>query len=131
MYAFVVLHELATTLKADVTDIAMGIMYMYQSSEPTGSEWSTIPYISISLSLNVILTLMIVTRLILHTRNVRIAVGGTGSGGLCKTIVTMFIESCTLYAVNSLLALVLVGAGSGALDIFITTLPGTQVRAFP
>ena len=108
----------------------MGIVYMYQSSEPTGSEWSTIPYISISLSLNVILTLMIVIRLILHTRNVRTAMGETGSGGLCKAIITMFIESCTLFAVNSVLVLVLVGAGSGALTIFITTLPGTQVCAF-
>ena len=74
---------------------------------------------------------MIVIRLILRARNIRIALGGTGSGGLCKAIATMFIESCTLFTVNSLLVLVLMSAGSGTLDIFILTLPGTQVRVFP
>ena len=75
----------------------MGIILVYQSSELTAKVWSALPYFSISLSLNVLLTLMIVIRLILHTRNIRAAMGIAGSGRLSKAIVTMLIESCALY----------------------------------
>ena len=97
----------------------MGVMFIYQTSEPTNvDEWSIIPYFSISLSLNILLTLIIVIRLALHARNVRTALGGTGSGGLCKAIVTMFIESCAVNAVISVLLLGLFGARSGAFNLF-------------
>ena len=109
----------------------MGIMLTYQSAELTSFEWAGIPYFSISLSLNITLTLMIVVRLTLHARGVRTAMGETGSGGLCKAIVTMFVESCAINAVTSVLVLGLIGAGSGALIIFISILSETQVRAFP
>ena len=109
----------------------MGIMLTYQSAELTGFEWAGIPYFSISLSLNIILTLMIVVRLTLHARGVRTAMGETGSGGLCKAIVTMFVESCAINAVTSLLVLGLFGSGTVAADISLPILPQTQVRAFP
>ena len=54
------------------------------------------PYLSVSVSLNILLTLMIVIRLILHTRNVRTAMGMSGIGGLYKTIIVMLIESCVI-----------------------------------
>ena len=111
----------------------MGIMFLYQLSELTGgvylSVWFDLPYFSISLSLNVLLTLMIVIRLILHTRDIRASMGGTGIGGLYKVIVTMLIESSALYAVNSLLVLGPSSAGNSASDIFIPILAETQVCA--
>ena len=48
--------------------------------------WSGLAYLSISLSLNVLLTLMIVIRLILHARNARVAMGITGGGGFCQAM---------------------------------------------
>ena len=51
-----------------------------------------IPYLSISVSLNVLLTLLIVIRLVLHIRNIRVAMGTAGIGGLCKSIVTMLMS---------------------------------------
>ena len=57
--------------------------------------------------------------------------GGTGSGGLCKAVITMFIESCAVNAMTSLLVLGLIGAGSSAVPIFVSILPETQVCAFP
>ena len=108
----------------------MGIILTYQSTQLTSFEWAGIPYFSISLSLNVILTLMIVVRLILHARGVRAVMGETGSGGLCKAIVTMFIESFAINAVTSVLVLGVIGGGNGSLPFFTSILPETQVRAF-
>ena len=83
----------------------MGIILVYQSSELTAKVWSALPYFSISLSLNVLLTLMIVARLVLHTRNIRTSMGIAGIGGLCKVIITMLIESSVIYATSSLLVI--------------------------
>jgi len=113
----------------------MGITFVYQTSQPNSSFWNStaidfgIPYFSISLSLNILLTFLIVTRLILHSRNVRVAMGGPGgAAGLYKAIVTMLIESCALYAVNSLLFVGPWGAGNHAADLFLPILAETQVR---
>ena len=80
----------------------MGVAFIYGSSRPNSItlENATItefgaPYFAISATLNVILTLMIVIRLILHSRNVRNTIGpSAGAGGLYKAIVTMLVESC-------------------------------------
>ena len=56
----------------------------------------SIPHYSISISLNVLLTLMIVTRLVLHGRDIRTSMGIAGIGGLCRAVITMLIESCDL-----------------------------------
>ena len=73
---------------------------------------------------------MIVTRLVLHGRNIRAVTGSqVGISGLYKTIATMLIESSALYAVNSLVLIGLWAAGSGASGIFLPTLSQTQVRA--
>ena len=116
------------TLRANVS-IAMGIVLVYQNAEVGGRTWSGLPYFSISFSLNVLLTSMIVIRLILHTRNVRKAMGISGIGGLSKAIATMLIESCALYAVSSLLVLGPWSAVNSSVDIFLPILAETQVRA--
>ena len=108
----------------------MGIMLLYQTAESTGGVWLGLPYFSISLSLDVLLTLMIVIRLILHARDTRASMGKTGIGGLYKVIVTMLIESSALYAVSSLLVLGPASAGNNVADIFLFILAETQVRAF-
>jgi len=103
-----------------------------------------IPYLSISVSLNVLLTLMIVIRLVLHGREIRAATGsGAGISGLYKSVSTMLIESCALFAVTSLVVVVaLVRArnewdpkiyypGTYVVDIFFQILAEIQVRAFP
>ena len=108
----------------------MGVMFVCQTATG-GVGWSIIPYLSISLSLNTLLTLMIVTRLILYTRNTRNALGITGIGGLCKTIVVMLIESCALYAVSSVLVIGPLGAADSVANLFMATLAQTQVCAPP
>ena len=109
----------------------MGTMLIYQASELiiTSSPWSGFPYFSISLSLNTLLTLMIVIRLIRHARNTRTAMGISGMGGVSKTIITMLVESCALYAVTSLLVIGTWDANNPVgPGFFLSVLPETQVR---
>lgn len=113
----------------------MGILLIYQTSQPESSIWNTVainfglPYFSISLSLNILLTLMIVTRLALHSRNIRSAMGApAGASGLYETIITVLVESCAIYAVTSLLFVGSWGAKSHVADIFLPILAEIQVR---
>ena len=121
---------MVVTLKANVNKIAMGILFLI-------SNWKAdivtyIPFFSISVSLNVTLTLMIVLRLILHGRYVRTATGSrAGIGGLYKTIATMFIESCALFAMSSLLAVGSYATDNVAAALAFPILTEIQVRAFP
>ena len=97
--------------------------------------WGNVNFIllnlSISVSLNVILTLMIVTRLVLHSRNIRTITGSRAViSRLYKTVATMLIESSALYSVNSLVLIGLWAARSGAAGIFLPVFSQTQVRSF-
>ena len=118
-----------SALRANNDNAAMGIVLIYRSTHPAGSVSFGLPYFSISLSLNVLLTLMIVIRLILYTRGTRTAMGIAGIGGLCKAIVNMLIESSALYTVSSLL--VLGSWGTGIRGVFLPILAEIQVRALP
>ena len=127
--------NLTATPTAHIIDTAMGIMLIYQTSQPDSSIWNTvainfgIPYFSISLSLNIILTLLIVARLGMHSKNIRSAMGApAGASGLYETIITVLIESCALYAVTSLLFVAPWGAKSHVADIFLPILAEIQVR---
>ena len=108
----------------------MGITVLYQSAQVISSEWAMLTYYSISVSLNVLLTLMIVVRLILHTRNVRTVMGKSGIGGLYKAIIAMLVEPCSLFAANTLLFIGLWAPYHYAEEIFRSTLSVTQVRTF-
>ena len=73
----------------------------------------------ISVSLNVLLTLMIVTRLILQKRNIQNAMGTAhGSGGLYNTIVTMLVESCAISALTYILYIVMWVTGNSTEMMF-------------
>ena len=130
--------SLQTHVTANIMGAAMGIaLIYYQASQP----YSTIrnsaipdfgsPYYAISFSLNVILTLMIVIRLVLHSRNIRNAMGTADrASGLHKAIVTMLVESAVLYAVAFLIFIGTWGAGNAAQFIFLPVLAEVQVRTF-
>lgn len=113
----------------------MGIaLVYYQAAQPyTAIRNSAIPdfgypYYMISFSLNVILTLMIITRLVLHTRNIRNALGTSGGAlGLHKAIITMLVESAALYAVTFLLFIGTWGPSNPAQFIFLPALAEVQV----
>ena len=72
---------------------------------------------------------MLVTRLVLHSKNIRRAMGGQdGASGLYKQIITMPVDSGSLYAASFVL---LVGPWAGGSDVELITaqaLPEIQVR---
>jgi len=117
-----------------LASVGMGILFIYQTSQPSsilnslGSR-TGIPYFSISISLNILLTLLIVIQLITHSRNIRKALGAQGGGGVYNAVVTMLIESSALYAVSSVLFIGPWGANSWVADIFLPILAQNQVIA--
>lgn len=76
------------------------IVFVYQalrSSILIGNRVISLSFSVISVSLNILLTLMIVIRLIMHKRKTRNAIGTVcKSGGLINTVVTMLIKSCAI-----------------------------------
>ena len=132
-------HTLVETLRADVVIIAMGILLLtFEAGGQNNNTWIAVilkfglPYLSISISLNIILTLMIVIRLLLHNRGIRAAMGSPARiDRLYKAIVTMLIESSALYAVSSFLVIGPWVAGYRDAITFWPILTQTQVNAFP
>jgi len=141
-------HKPATMLQTYPINVGMGIATLYFQHIDiyalSGLPEFSVPYLLISVSLNILLTLMIVIRLILHGRNIRTATGSlVGISGLYKTVSTVLIESCALFSMNSLLvvgALVPIVYSSDAnasaiggfvVDIFFPILAEIQVRGFP
>ena len=89
-----------------------------------------VPYFSVSVSLNVLLTLTIVIQLALRSRNIRNATKSpTGISGIHRAIATMLIESCALFAVSSVLVIGFLVAGNCVADTFLPILTESQVRA--
>lgn len=112
------------------------MMFINQALGPNNTiKRSVIPnpmilFLSISISLNILLTLMIVIRLILHSKNICATMGSpAGVSTLYKTITTVLVESSALYAVTSLLV---VGQSTSELAVaFLPILSEIQVGAFP
>lgn len=111
--------------------LACGILDMYQRSESIDTisfvtTYLGLPYYLVSLSLNVLLTIMIVARLILHRRNTRHVMGG--SDGTYKIIISAVAESSALFAV-SLLLYIGSWSRSSTISVFSPILAEGQVIA--
>jgi len=129
--------QTSSDMWADFVDIAMGTLALVRRSlrldngllKSFAFDFS-VPYFLISVSLNVLLTLMIVVRLFLHCRNIGAAMGSPrGFGGIYKTIIAMLVESSALYAVSSVV--VVAKRNSAIANTFMPILCQTQVRALP
>ena len=113
----------------------MGIFIIYESWRPELSaefylaDHIAIPYYSIALSLNVILTLMIVVRLALHSKNLRDAMGPLSRPDrLYRTIITVLVESSALYAINFVVYIGPWGAQKSISGVIFPLLAVNQVR---
>ena len=121
--------------KIYLTGTVIGILLAYEISRPM-SHWDLgdiinfgIAYYPISLALNLLLTLMIVIRLALHSREFRKALGAPDTArGLYTTVIATLVESATPYTVSFLLYIGPWLAGTSASDIFSILLPEAQVR---
>ena len=122
---------------AYVVDTATGILLAYQDSRPLNTLEkyditinSVILYGSLAVSLNVLLTSMIVVRLSLHSWKLRNAVGPSAmTGRLYNAIIAMLVESCALLTIVSLVYLGLRAADNPVSNLFLPFLTQIQVRA--
>ena len=114
---------------ADVLTVT-GVMGMCGS---IGPYYLGMPYTPACVVLNVLLTLMIITRLVRHSRTIRSALGvSTGVTGVYTTIVVILTEACTPYAVTFLMYLALSPGHWAIRVIFSRLVTKFQVRAaFP
>ena len=87
-------------------------------------------YYSIALLLNALLTSTIVTRLVLHGKNIRSATGDTaGTSGVYRAIITTIVESSALYTVAFLVYIGPRAAHSYPESVFSAVLGPVQVCA--
>jgi hypothetical protein len=113
---------------ANVANTVMGILAQEKSTQFVPA--LEISYFAISLSLNVLLTLMIIVRLALHSRNIRNAIGASsGPGGLYTAIITMLVESSALNAIGYLLYIITDAVGSNLSYLFSPLIGHIQVRS--
>jgi hypothetical protein len=114
---------------------ATGILFSYQATRP-GNVVRTLdnivhfgaPYFSVSFALNTLLTTMIVTRLILHRKNIREVMGATPNvGKFYTTAVAIIVESSALNGICFLLYVGPWAAKSPVQYIFLQILAHTQV----
>jgi hypothetical protein len=115
----------------------MGIMTLFQASRPEASLWTSVTfnfglaYFSIATTLNILLTLLICARLLIHQRQMR-ANSGPKYGLLpYQDIISMLIESSAVYAVTSAIFIGTYAAGHAASTLFLPILSQTQVRPPP
>ena len=87
----------------------------------------TLPYLSLSLALNIILTIAIVLRLLTFRYRI-VSVLGPTYGTQYTSIAAMIIESAALYSAVSVTFLVLFGIGNPVSQVFIQSLNQFQVR---
>ena len=132
-----VLRRSTAALIANAPDTAIGILYIYDETQINSINTSLnlpdfgTPFYAISFSLNVLLTLMIVARLVLHDRSFRKITGTQATAGkVYKTVITILVESFALHAISFLLYMVPWAVGSSVTNIFYTTFTGIQVRTF-
>ncbi|KAH9847670.1 hypothetical protein C2E23DRAFT_889776 [Lenzites betulinus] len=90
---------------------AMSILSVFQTSRPDASLWSTtgvvfsVPYFSISIGLNILLTLLLVTRLLYMSYNAKHSIGPEHSKAYVS-IAAMLLESATPYAVTGMIFII-------------------------
>ena len=128
------LPGLMAILVANLADTVMGAINIYYSSvniyyPPVVVRIDT-TYYSVCLSLNVLLTLMIITRLVLHKRDIRHATGTSdGTTKLYTTVIMMLVESYALYAIAFILYIISFTLDASVAAVFSQVLSGIQVCA--
>ncbi|KAG1790846.1 uncharacterized protein HD556DRAFT_681706 [Suillus plorans] len=112
--------------------VVTGILWLLQltSNSPffTTNINYTVPYLGLSLALNIIITIVIVLRLLTYRHRIS-KVLGSGYGTQYTSIAAMIVESAALYSAFSLALLILFLINNPIFAAFIELLPQIQVIA--
>lgn len=108
----------------------MGILFLIQVSTTnpyvTNNINYTLPYLGLSLALNIILTIAIVLRLMLLRYRI-VSVLGPKYGTQYTSIAAMIVESAALYSTVSIAFLILFGIGNAVSQVFLQSMNQIQV----
>jgi hypothetical protein len=111
----------------------MGTLWTLQSSQPGLSLYSALPmaygtsYYIISLSVNILLTILITIRLLLYRRRARRAIQGD-QGSEYFSLAAIVIESAALYSVFALIFIITYAINNPLNQIFLGVASSAQVR---
>ncbi|PIL35477.1 hypothetical protein GSI_02205 [Ganoderma sinense ZZ0214-1] len=116
-----------------LASISMSIMVVFQASRPSASLWThttvqfTLPYFAISISLNVMLTLLLVGRLLYMAYQARKTIGRDHSEAYIS-IATMLVESAAPYAAAGLIFIVTYARNSNVQNLMLPVLSQIMPR---
>ncbi|KZT08377.1 uncharacterized protein LAESUDRAFT_676421 [Laetiporus sulphureus 93-53] len=117
-----------------LSSIVMAVFFAIQFSKPDGSLWNnatvdfSLPYFALSMSLNVIVTTMLVVRLLYMRRRVASALGPE-HGKMYTSIAAIVVESALPYGVVSFIFLVSYGLQSNVSNLFLNLLVQVECMA--
>ncbi|KAI0749659.1 hypothetical protein C8Q80DRAFT_1101643 [Daedaleopsis nitida] len=106
---------------------ALSILTLFQASRPDASLWTnttiqiSLPYFSISIALNVLLTLLLVGRLLYMSEQAKRTIG-RDHAATYTSIVAMLVESAVPYAVAGLLFIITYARNSNVQNIMLPIL---------
>ncbi|KAH8101223.1 hypothetical protein BXZ70DRAFT_117570 [Cristinia sonorae] len=114
-----------------LASFALGMIFEVVTSAPAGLYSSlgntfAVPFFTMSLTLNILLTLLIVARMWFHQRQGR-KLFGPNYGQHYTSISNMFIESAALYCINSILLLATFITGHPINQIWVGIAPSVQM----
>ncbi|KXN91600.1 hypothetical protein AN958_12718 [Leucoagaricus sp. SymC.cos] len=109
-----------------LASFTLSLLLIIMLCEPGTTLWSTIsiPYWSISIALNVLITTCIVIRLFYMRRQMRQA--RAGSGSVYVSVAAMAVESASLYSINGIIFVVSYGINSPIQNLALPVLGQTQ-----
>jgi len=120
-----------------VASFAIGTIWVLQSSQPGLSFYSKIPlafgtaYYSLSIGMNVILTILITSKLLLYRRRFKNASGASNPNKFYTSLMTIFVESAALYSTFAICFLITYAINNPLNQIFLGfTTAGQQISAY-
>ncbi|KAK7059077.1 hypothetical protein VNI00_001701 [Paramarasmius palmivorus] len=111
--------------------VAFGILFLKQVGTVSQSPWDssginfTIPYYTMSLALNILVTILIVLRLLVYRHRITQAMG-SGHGSHYTSLVAMVVESAAIYSSFALCFLVPFSVNSPVAQLFLQALSPIQ-----
>lgn len=112
--------------------LVVGILFLLQLSNAspfvnTNLNW-TIPYFSLSLAINLFVTIAVVARLYMLRRRIALVLG-RNHGSQYTSVAAMIVESASLYSIFSICFLVPFGRNSSIASVFLQTIGQVQAVA--
>lgn len=117
------------------TLLATSCLVLFQLSQPHANIWKAtvvnfaVPYWSLSVALNILLTLLIVGRFIYARKLVRRTLGPQ-HGKAYTTVVAMLVESAAIYSVTGLAYIICYAVKTPAQELFVALLGQFQVGSY-